>query len=37
MIDFILAAFVVGGVIAFYLNNRKAIDKKAEEVENLFR
>jgi len=37
MIDFILASFVVGGIIAFYLNNKKAVDKKAEEVEDLFR
>lgn len=36
MIDFILASFVIGGIVMFYLNNKKKVDAKAKEVEDLF-
>lgn len=37
MIDFIIASFIVGLAVSFYMNNKKAVDERAEKVKDLFR
>ena len=36
MIDFIVWTFVLGAVVSFYLNNKRQIDRKKEQVKDLF-
>lgn len=36
MIDFIIAAFVIGVILAFYAQNKKEIDCTENKIKDLF-